>query len=136
MLFLRWTEKWIGGEWSKKKLSDPEMEWRSFLIPQPVLHHFSADNVIAIPSQAITTGPYFHLCLPVFPSLSYFYSYFLLYQTTSTDLSDTSSIHPIHPAHIGETRVDRYFRFGQSKRWYINRRRSLSNISVYREFVK
>lgn len=57
---------------AKKKLSDPEMEWRSFLIPRSVLHHFSADDVIAIPAQAITTGPY--LChsifLSVLPSLA------------------------------------------------------------------
>jgi len=55
---------------AKKKLSDPEMEWRSFLIPRSVLHHFSVDDVIAIPSQAITTRPYPHLRLPPSQSLS------------------------------------------------------------------
>lgn len=85
----------------KKKLSDPEMEWRSFLVPQlQALHHFSATDVIAIPAQAITTletspTPPNFLFYPPIPYLSlslilYLFSYYFLFysvQSIPTTLS-------------------------------------------------
>jgi len=117
--FLRWTAKWIGGEWSKKEIKrsgDGMTEFShssagpsSFFRGRRNCYTVTSNNNGAI-SPSLFVRLFFSLSLSFLPSLPLISNHPL-----PLDPSDTLSIHPSDlPC---ETRVDRHFWYGLSECW-------------------
>lgn len=137
--FLRWTAKWTDGEWSKKEIkrSGDGMTEFSHSLAGPSSFFRGRRNCYTVTSNNNgAISPSLSPCLS--PRLSYFYSHPLLYQTTFTDPSGTLSIHPsdLPCPHKRNSSWLMFLVRAIETLVYINRRRSLSNMSVHKKFVK